>query len=96
MKYQITYEDGVVEEDFTKLDGFNRQRIIKEIGRKLSTAPNQFGRPLRGELKGYRRLRVGNYRVIYRVDRKRMMVLVVMVIHRESEYKGVERRTLRR
>ena len=92
MKYQIIYEDGVIEEDFTKLDGFNRQRIIKEIGEKLSSAPDQFGRHLGGQLKSYRRLRVGDYRVIYRVDHEKAMVLVVMVIHRKSKYKGVERR----
>ena len=56
MKYRIIYEAGVIEEDFTKLDGFNRQRIIKEVREKLSAAPNQFGKPLRRKLKGYRRL----------------------------------------
>lgn len=95
MKYQVIYEDGVVEEDFAKLDGSNRQRIIKEVGEKLSSAPNQFGIPLRGKLKGYRRLRVGDYRVIYRVDHKKATVLVVMVVHRKSKYKGVERRISR-
>lgn len=38
MSYQIIYEDSVIEEDFTKLDAFNRRRIIKEIGEKLSSA----------------------------------------------------------
>ena len=90
--YQIIYEYGVIEEDFTKLDSFNRQRIIKEVRRKLSVEPGKFGKPLRGKLKGYRRLRVGDYRVIYRVDRKKETVLVVMVIHRRSKYKGVFRR----
>ena len=42
MKYQIIYEDTVLEEDFTKLDRFNRQRIIKEAGEKLSSAANQY------------------------------------------------------
>ncbi|MFQ6041288.1 MAG: type II toxin-antitoxin system RelE/ParE family toxin [Candidatus Poribacteria bacterium] len=92
MRYQIIYEDDVIEKDFAKLDGFNRQRIIKEVGEKLSVAPNQFGKPLRKKLKGYRRLRIGDYRIIYRVDRKKAVVLVVMVIHRKSQYKGLERR----
>lgn len=92
MNYQVIYEEDVVEKDFTKLDGFNRQRIIKEVRKKLSVAPNQFGKPLRGKLKGYRRLRVGDYRVIYRVDREEAIILVVMVIHRRSKYRDVERR----
>lgn len=47
MRYQIIYEDDVIEKDLAKMDGFNRQRIIKEVGEKLSVAPNQFGKPLR-------------------------------------------------
>ena len=92
MKYEIIYEENVINEDFSKLDNSTRQRVIKEVREKLSVAPNQFGRPLRNELKGYRRLRVGNYRVIYRVDHKNAQVLVVMVIHRRSGYKDVAQR----
>jgi len=70
--------------------------IVNESSRKLgqnsSVARNQFGRPLRETLKGYRRLRVGDYRVIYRVDSKTTSVLIVMVMHRRTKYKGVKSR----
>ncbi len=92
MSYQISYGQEVIREDLPRLDESNRQRIIKEIGTKLSVAPNQFGRPLREALKGYRRLRVGDYRVIYRVDSKTTSVLIVMVMHRRTKYKGVKSR----
>ena len=92
MKYQIIYEEGVVKEDLPSLDNSNRQRIIKEVREKLSIAPDQYGRPLRGKLKGFRRLRIGDYRVIYRIDRKKSIVLIIMIIHRKSKYKGVEQR----
>ena len=88
MKYKIIYEESVVNEDLPSLDGSSRQRIIKEIGEKLSIAPDQYGRPLRGRLKGFRRLRVGDYRVIYKIDQKNT-VLIVMIIHRKTDYKGV-------
>jgi len=81
MKYRIIYTEDVVREDLPRLDEPVRQRVIKEIRRKLSMAPDQFGRPLGGPLKGYRRLRVGDYRVIYRVDRENASVLILMVIH---------------
>ena len=90
MNYQIIYEEAVIREDFPRLGESVRQRIIKEVGKKLSVAPNQFGRPLEDVLKGYRRLRVGDYRVIYRVDNT--SVLVVMVIHRRTKYKEVKER----
>jgi mRNA interferase RelE/StbE len=92
MNYQIIYEETVIREDFPRLGESVRQRIIKEVGKKLSVAPNQFGRPLGDVLKGYRRLRVGDYRVIYRVDDDNTSVLVVMVIHRRTKYKGVKER----
>jgi len=95
VEYQLIYEESVIKEDFTNLDAPNRQRIMKEIGKKLSIAPNQFGRPLSGKLKGFRRLRVGDYRVIYKVDNKNNAVSVIMVIHRSSKYKGVEQRILK-
>ena len=88
MKYKVIYEESVVNEDLPSLNGSSRQRIIKEIGEKLSIAPDQYGRPLRGRLKGFRRLRVGDYRVIYKIDQKNT-VLIVMIIHRKTDYKGV-------
>jgi len=92
VKYEIIYEESVVKEDLPNLDGSNRQRVIKEVGAKLSIAPDQYGRPLRGRLKGFRRLRVGDYRVIYRIDRKKHIVLIVMIIHRKTNYRGVRER----
>lgn len=92
MDYKIVYGEDVIRTDFAALDNFTRQRVIKEVAEKLSVTPNQFGLPLRRELKGYRRLRVGDYRVIYRVDDKKATVLIVMVIHRRCKYKGVTRR----
>ena len=90
MNYRIIYEEAVIREDFPRLGGSVRQQIIKDVGKKLSIAPNQFGRPLGDVLKGYRRLRVGDYRVIYRVENT--SVLVVMVIHRRTQYKGGKER----
>ena len=92
MGYKIVYGEDVIKTDFASLDNFTRQRVIKEVAEKLSVAPNQFGLPLRRELKGYRRLRIGDYRVIYRVDNKKATVLIVMVSHRRSKYKGVAQR----
>lgn len=95
MSYRVMYEEDVIREDFPKLDELNRQRVIKEVREKLSVAPDQLGRPLRRALKGYRRLRVGDYRVIYRVEPEEALLFVVMVIHRRTEYRGVKERISR-
>lgn len=48
--------------------------------------PEQFGKPLRGELKGFWRYRVRNYRLLCRLERKILIVVVVAVGHRSSVY----------
>ena len=47
----------------------------------LTQEPDQQGKPLTGELTGYRSLRaVGQrYRIIYQVERQRVLVLILMV-----------------
>ena len=66
-------------EDFARLDVPTRQQITKAIRRKLATDPFSFGKPLSGSLRGYWRLRVGDYRVMYRIEKNRLVVLVIKV-----------------
>lgn len=44
------------------------------------------GNVLKGDLRGLRRLRVGQYRVVYEVQHTALIVLVVRVAHRRSAY----------
>lgn len=92
MRYRILYDPRVWEDDFKNIDASNQKRIVKAIGEKLGQHPNRFGKRLKGELKDFRSLRVGDYRVIYRVEEQDVIVLVVKVGHRASVYKKVLRR----
>ncbi len=47
-------------------------------------APQEFGEPLRRTLKGYWKLRVGDYRVIYKVIG--ITVLILRIGHRREVY----------
>lgn len=69
----------VWEEDFVRIDPQARVRITKAIRSKLATHPTTFGKPLSGLLRGYWRLRVDAYRVIYRVEQRRLIVLIIKV-----------------
>ena len=75
--WEVVVHPLVWEEDFTRFDPATRQRITKALRAKLTTDPVAFGKPLSGPLQGYRRLRVGEYRVIYRIEHHRLVVLVV-------------------
>lgn len=53
-----------------------------------SLADNPFaGKPLRGEYKGYFTLRVWPYRIIYRVEKDRVLIYVVAIGCRQGVYK---------
>ena len=44
--------------------------------------------PMRGKGAGLHRLRVGSYRVVYRVQAERVRVLVIRIGHRGEVYRG--------
>ena len=83
--WQVEIHPLVWEEDLGKLDQSARIRITKAIREKLASSPTTFGKPLGGILKGYWRLRVGPYRVMYRVEQHRLVVIVAKVGIRRDE-----------
>jgi mRNA interferase RelE/StbE len=90
--YDIVYHKLVVKEDIPKLSVKDKERVRVAITEKLSTRPEVFGVPLRRHLKGYRKLRVGDYRVIFRIERK--VVKIFYIRHRSIAYKLALRRVL--
>jgi len=83
--YRIVLDDLVLERDLKPMDPCDRERILRAIRKKLTEAPGDFGSPLAGGLKGFWKLRVGAYRVIYRILEKEKLVDVVLVGFRRNE-----------
>ena len=88
--YTIYLHRLILEYDIKKLDETVEHRIKQTIREKLQTRPEIFGAPLRGILKGYRKLRIENYRVIFRIEKQ--MVIIVGILHRSKAYEEIERR----
>ena len=84
--YTIRYLPTVVKEHIPALDPVAKNKIKKAIEEHLTVDPLGFGKPLRYSFKGHRRLRVGDYRVIYRVDPKKHEVLIVIIKLRRDSY----------
>ncbi len=65
------------------------RRLISQQADQLSKSPEQQGKPLIGELAGFRSVRaVGQrYRIVYRIERQEVTVLVVAVARRRSGHK---------
>jgi len=64
---QLSYHPAVRVEDLPLIDRRTKDRIRKAIEERLQTAPHEYGKPLRKSLKGYWKLRVGDYRVVFKV-----------------------------
>lgn len=91
VRYSITLHRLVTSHDIPRLDAFWRHEIRDAVRTKLTTEPDLYGKPLRQSIKGHRSLRVGDYRVVYRIEQK--IIRIVAIIHRSAKYKGVEKRT---
>ena len=85
MSYPLEYLESVVRQDIPKLPKAVRNQIRRAIEEKLATHPVEFGKPLRYSLKGARRLRVQDSRVIYTIEPKDV-VLIVKIGHRKDVY----------
>ena len=83
--FRVVIDNLVLEKDFKKIDRADQKRILTAIRKKLATEPKKFGRPLRGELKKYWKLRVGEYRVIYEVLEDQVLVYIILVGFRRDE-----------
>ena len=85
--YALSYHPKVQEEDIPSLPPPLCIRIQNAILSKLTKHPEVFGKPLRQSLRGYRSLRVGDYRIVYRIEHRR--VVVAMIAHRSVVYEEV-------
>ncbi|MEM7582443.1 MAG: type II toxin-antitoxin system RelE/ParE family toxin [Acidobacteriota bacterium] len=66
----------------------NLQRRFDRCFSVLAQTPRQHPniKLLKGRLKGYHRYRVGDYRVIYRIEDDDSLVVVALISHRSQAY----------
>lgn len=70
-----------------KLDPPIQRRLYLRL-RKLATEPRPPGRvQLRGATGTFYRIREGGYRIIYTIEDRRLVVLVVRIAHRREAYR---------
>lgn len=84
--YTIEYLPEVVNKDIPKLNASAKKLIKRAIEERLTADPVSYGKPLRHSLKGQRRLRVSDYRIIYVIDSKKQIVTITAIKHRKEVY----------
>ena len=89
MAFTLLYHPDV-EGDITRIDERLKKRIKTAIENRLVAAPHLYGEPLRKTLKGYWKLRVGDYRVVYKIAEDEVWILGI--IHRKEVYEKVGKR----
>ncbi len=94
MNWIVSYHKDV-EGDLKSVGPFAAKRILRAIDSKLTQAPLQFGSPLSGNLSFFRKLRVGDYRVVYQAVNSDVTVYVLAVGPRRDKeiYTAAGKRT---
>lgn len=84
MAYRVVYHPAVLSDDLPSINRDLQHRIYRAIAQRLVTEPAHYGEPLRQQLKGYWKLRVGDYRVVYKVVGRE--VWIYRIDHRKLVY----------
>ena len=72
-----------------KLDKPTADQITRVLQEKVakSANPRAFGKALTGELKGFWRYRIGDYRVICELKDRELVILALAIGHRRDIYR---------
>lgn len=88
MAWTIEFEPTALKE-LKKLGRESAARIIKTLEERIASLedPRSLGAALVGDHAGYWRWRIGDYRVVARIEDERITILVVRVAHRREIYR---------
>lgn len=89
MSYRLCYHPKV-KEDVSGFPKNIKAQLKKAIEGRLLSDPLHYGDPLKKSLAGYRKLRVRDYRIIYRLDKDKIVILKIG--HRREVYENIHLR----
>ena len=88
MAWTVRFEPRALRE-LERLDRGAQVRILRFLNERVegSANPRSSGKPLRGELGELWRYRLGDYRIVCRLEDKVLVVFVLRVAHRKDVYR---------
>ena len=90
MPYILVYHPEIKTKDIAPINRDVRKRIQRAIETRLTADPERYGEPLRRTLKGYWKLRVGDYRVVFKVVKDEVWIFGIM--HMRDVYQRIKKR----
>ena len=87
-KYKIEYDEPILK-TLRKLDKQVASRIVSWLHERLTNCinPRLWGAALKGDLGEFWRYRIGDYRVLCKIEDTKLIVLVIEIEHRKQVYK---------
>ena len=87
MSYSVEYTDDAVKQ-LRKMDRFTRTMILNWISKHLDGTGDPFasGHALTGDKVGLWRYRIGDYRIISKIDKGKLIILLLEIGHRSNIY----------
>jgi mRNA interferase RelE/StbE len=88
LAWTVSFEPRALKE-LKKLDPSGQQRVVRFLQERIvgEHDPREVGKPLTGDKVGLWRYRIGQYRVVCRIEDERQTVLVLRVAHRKDVYR---------
>ena len=88
MAWTIEFEREA-ERELTRLGTVAAERILTTLQTRIAARddPHELGTALVGRWSGLWRYRIGDYRVVARIEGERLVILVVRVAHRREVYR---------
>ena len=81
--YNVHYLEEVLK-DIKNIPTNVRKTIKSAIETRIMIDPFSYGKPLRYSWKGHRRIRVGDYRIIYKIIEEKKEILIIAIKHRKE------------
>ena len=90
MPFKLKYHPDVKSKDLAAIDERNKAIIKRAIEERLREKPEKYGKPLRHTFKGYWKLRVGDYRIVFK--KADNVIRIYAILHRKEVYAIVNKR----
>ena len=81
--------DSFAEKQLRKLDRSVQKHLLDWLSERIDRCknPRHFGEPLRGNRSGLWRYRVGDYRIICKIEDEKLVVIALAIGHRRKIYR---------